>query len=101
MSWVAILLGLLCAIAFMLWRINKSLGKVLAQLLTINRELNTLRTTSRARIGEMHASGMTPEGRTELELRRLGRDSRAKRVVVGGDPESEQSHMLGRRAKEE
>lgn len=98
MIWIVLLLvtGVVA-----LWRVGRSLQRIADQLEQIHHELHTLRGSSRARIGTLAAHGMTEEGRAELALHRLGRDSRAKRVVVGGDPDSEQSHMLGKRSEED
>lgn len=82
-----------------IWLCVRQLHAIEGQLDAILTELTNLRLGSRARVGEVRYGG-NPHDRVEHELQRLGRDSKTKRVVVGGEPDSEQSHLLGRRAEE-
>lgn len=63
------------------------------EVILTREELRSLRLASRARVGSVRY-----DGDSEMAvLRRLGRDSAAKRVVVGGEDESEQKRGLMRR----
>jgi hypothetical protein len=62
--------------------------EIRAAVLEVANEVKILRVDSRARISTAKMRN-TPETE-ESKLIRLGRATRAKRVVVGGDPESRQ-----------
>ena len=71
-------------------------GQQLRKVVTENtEELRTLRLDSRARVSTVSMrTGADPEAPRLRQLRRLGRQAQGKRVVVGGDPESDQHQAL-------
>lgn len=79
--------------------ICRKMNQVIQSNREVVAELQKLRLTSRARVKTMKVrSG----ARTEVEeLARMGRATRAKRVVVGGDPDSRQFVQVGGKVEKE
>lgn len=82
---VLIALGVGCALGCT-YVIHRDLMRVVKVTKNLHGEMRELRLTSRARISQTKVrSGAVTDEET---LVRLGRASKAKRVVVGGDPDS-------------
>jgi hypothetical protein len=88
-----LLASLLVVLIVGFWTLTAGVRKLNASVTAGCEELRSLRLKSRARVATARF-----DGDSELAvLRRLGRESTAKRVVFGGEDESEQKKGLRRR----
>jgi uncharacterized SAM-binding protein YcdF (DUF218 family) len=89
-----LLTGLLFALVISLVvRLNKN-------IVENTEELRSLRLDSRARVKTVAMrTGADPEAPRLRQLRRLGRQTQGKRIVVGGEPEAEQHQALSRQVR--
>lgn len=86
---VGVALEILIAITF--WRLTRQMSK-------LERSMDNLRLRSRTRIRSVGIFDKTDE---EAQLRRLGRSSRNKRMVVGGEVDSQLRQDLERTVTED
>lgn len=94
---MVLVVGLLLVCGSLLVSSVAELRQIQRTLADILAEQRALRMTSRARMQKLTLA----DGSEESILRRLGRESKAQRVVVGGDKDSDQYKDLARNAKGE
>lgn len=87
-----LLAALLVALVFFTVILSRRLRETSRALLGLREEVQSLRVTSRTRVSTLVAD--TPESKEIRTLRRLGRASVGRRVVVGGDDDSQLNRNL-------
>lgn len=83
---------LLVVVCVLLWLILKRMAQLMDFQLQTAHEVRELRLTSRARVSK--ASMQSGEVSHEQKLVRLGRASTGRRIVVGGDDDSQLNKNL-------
>lgn len=95
MMLLVVSLGFISVCLILLYR-NHAMDEVKAQTTEVLREVKALKLQNRTRIRQ--ASTRTGAVTEEQQLRRLGRASAARRVVVGGDGDSDLNKALERQS---